>query len=201
MTGWGSFMRRMYSWITLRSSLPKAAASRLRLPDTAATISYCSAPTRLKSFAFGEASITVLRSASETGSSCTSISPMAISFSTKDRSRNLSRSTLRDDIVRPLFVSLRQHFARRVDHRVDAAGVFDRAGDVHVERCARVVLAAHARRPRRLHDLLAECLDRGVELGGGKNLTHDAGLASTLGADHGRRPDQVSQGLARHPID
>ena len=38
---------------TLRSSVPKAAASRLRLPDTDATISYCSAPTRLKYFAFG----------------------------------------------------------------------------------------------------------------------------------------------------
>ncbi len=89
----------MYSWITLRSSVPKAAASRLRLPDTAATTSYCSAPTRLKSFAFGDASIAALSSASETASSCTSISPMAISFWTKDRSRNLSRSTLRADIA------------------------------------------------------------------------------------------------------
>src|SRR4029453_4098429 len=188
MTRWGSFMRRIYSWITLRSSVPKAAASRLRRPDPAATISYCSAPTRLKYFAFGEDSIAALSSASETASSCTSISPIAISFSTKDRNRNLSRSTLRADIVRPLFVSLRQHFARRIDHRVNAAGVFDRAGDVHVARRARIVLAADARRPRRLHDLLAQRLDRRVELGGGKNLAPDARLARAVRADHGRPP-------------
>src|SRR5262249_19875651 len=140
----------------------------------------------LKYFAFGEDSITALRSASETASSCTSISPMAISFSTKDRSRNLSRSTLRvDDIVCALlFVPLRQHLARRIDHGVDAAGVFDRAGDVHVERRARVILAADPRRPRGLHDLLAQRLDRRVEFGSGEDLAHDAGLARPFRADH-----------------
>jgi hypothetical protein len=41
-----------------RSGTPSAAASRLRLPDTAAIISKPSAPTRLKCVAFGLASIT-----------------------------------------------------------------------------------------------------------------------------------------------
>ena len=45
-----------------------------------------------------------LSSASETASSCTSISPIAISFATKDRSRNLSRSTLRAAIASSLYL-------------------------------------------------------------------------------------------------
>src|SRR6266508_1405158 len=185
-----------------RSSVPKAAASRRRLPDTAATISYRSAPTRLKYLAFGEDSITALRSASETASSCTSISPMAISFSTKDRKRNLSRSTLRGDIGHShLVVRLEYHLARRIDHRVDAARELDRAVHVHVEGRARVILAADPRRPRRPHDLRAQRLDRGVELGGRKNLADDAGLARPRRAHHRGRPDQIGHGLARHPVD
>ena len=43
---------------------------------------------------------------------------------------------------------------------MNAAGVFDRSGDVHVERGARIVLAADPRRPRCPHDLLAQRLDR-----------------------------------------
>src|SRR5262249_48496111 len=97
---------------------------------------------------------------------------------TNRRSRYLSRSTWRLDIAHaPLFVSLREHLARRIDHRVNAAGEFDRPTDVHVQGRARVVLAADAGRSRRGHDLLAERVDRRVELGGGHNLAHDAGFA------------------------
>ena len=54
-----------------------------------------------------------------------------------------------------LLLRCRHHLARRVDHGMDAAGELDCAGDVHVERSARIILAAHARRPRRPHDLCA----------------------------------------------
>src|SRR5437870_13608314 len=110
---------------------------------------------------------------------------MSTRRSTNRRSRNLSRSTLRLDIPRaPLFVSLWEHFARRVYHRVDAAGELDRARDIHVQGGARVILAADASRLRRPHDLLAQRINRGVELGGGHDLAHDAGLARPRWADH-----------------
>ena len=85
-------MRRMNSCAISRSATPSAAASRLRLPETAATISYCSAPARLKWVAFGVASITALRSASATGSSWTSTSPISAS--------------LRDEIAQPEFFEI-----------------------------------------------------------------------------------------------
>ncbi len=94
-----------------------------------------------------------------------------------------------------------QHLARRIDHGVDVARVVDCARRVHVEGGAGIVLAAHARRPRRLHDLRDEGVDRTVELGRGMHLADDAGLARPQRRDDRRRPDEIGEGLARHAID
>src|SRR5215470_12834095 len=106
---------------------------------------------------------------------------MSTRRSTNRRSRNLSRSTLRLDIARaPLFVSLREHLARRIDDGVNAAGEFDRPGDIHVQGRARVVLAADAGRPRRAHDLLAQHVDcPSSSAAGTTSLTMPASCART----------------------
>src|SRR5262249_47169010 len=171
----GLASRLKYSSWSLSSPVSNAAAKRFRLPAVFATISNCSGPARLNRRALSVPSMIAPRPVSGTGSSWISTSPMSTRRSTNRRSRNLSRSTLRLDIPgAPLVVSLWKHFARRVDHRVDAAGELDRAGDIHVQGGARVILATDASRPRCPHDLLAQRIDRGVELGGGHDLAHDA---------------------------
>src|SRR5262245_64799283 len=70
---------------------------------------------------------------------------MSTRRSTNRRSRYLSRSTLRLDIAHaPLFVSLRKHLARRIDDRVNAAGKFDRPGDIQVKGAGAEALQATA---------------------------------------------------------
>jgi hypothetical protein len=86
---------------------------------------------------------------------CRIIAALGTVRRTSGRTKPTVESTRVATLPNHLLLRCRYHLARRVDHGMDAAGELDCAGDVHVERSARIILAAHARRPRRPHDLCA----------------------------------------------